>query len=104
MKTLEVCFDSKKIEDYIHNRLNANDNADFEADLTMDVDLQKEVARAILKKMVIEKKVREQIELSEKERQKSLFMTNQLYTTKKKCQISGVKMWWQKLSQNFVSY
>jgi hypothetical protein len=104
MKTVEVSFDSKKIDDFVNNRLSANDAADFEADMVMDVDLQKEVARAILKKMVIERKVREQVELAEKERQKSLFMTNQLYATEKKCQVSGVKMWWQRLSQNFVSY
>ena len=107
MKTLEVGkvnFDSKKIEDYVENRLNANDRADFEADMMMEVELQKEVARAILKKMLVERKVREQVEASENLRKTTQFLEKRLVVKEESHSRFGFTDWWKKLSMSLSTY
>lgn len=68
LKAMEPITLNKKIDAYVASRLSEIEKVDFEAEMMMDKELEKEVARQILKKMQIERTVREHIETVELER------------------------------------
>ncbi len=88
---------NKKIDAYVTNRLSEIEKVDFEAEMMMDKELEKEVARQILKKIQIERKVREHIEKVESERISSLEVpkTTNIFTV--------VKENWLRLLENLSS-
>jgi hypothetical protein len=94
METLSL---NKKIEDYVANRLPEIEKVDFEADMAMDKELEKEVVRLILRKMQIERKVKEHIEKVELERISSTqeHKTQTIY--------SSIREKWGKLLENLSS-
>lgn len=94
---METITLNKKIEDYVANRLSEIEKVDFEADMAMDKEIEKEVARQILKKMQIERKVREHIEKLEIERISSteVHKTQNIYCS--------IKEKWGKLLENLSS-
>ena len=57
-----------KAEDYVANRMSETEKVDFEAEIIMDKELEQEVARMILRKMQIERKVKQHIKIAEIER------------------------------------
>jgi hypothetical protein len=94
---METVSLNKKIEDYVNNRLVDAEKVDFEADMAMDKELEKEVARVILRKMQIERKVKEHIEKVELERISSIqeYKTQSIYDT--------IREKWGKLLENLSS-
>lgn len=97
MKTLEERI-QQKIEDYVAGRLNPSDKKDFECDMEVDFELQKEVARVYLRKLHLERKVRLHIE----QMNKAQLLEHQLIVYKSslnnKCSSSN---WWSKFKAKF---
>lgn len=55
-------FEDQRIEDYVFDRLNAIEKADFEADMMMDEELELAVAFRFMMKIKDDKKVKEELE------------------------------------------
>lgn len=90
---MELITWNEKIGQYVANRLSGNDKADFEAEMMMDKELEKEVARQILRKMQIDYKVKEHIQKAELER----IMVNEAIKAPKRCSIQSIRQQWGRL-------
>ena len=84
---------NEKINQYVANRLSGNDKADFEAEMMMDKELEKEVAHQILRKMQIDYKVKEHIQKAELER----VMVNEAIEAPKKSLTRLIRQQWGRL-------
>jgi anti-sigma-K factor RskA len=101
MRTLEKTLEERiqlRIEDYVAGRMNPSDRQDFECDMEVDYELQKDVARVYLRKLHLERKVKQHIE----QMNRSQFLENQLSVCKSKtndkCSSSN---WWSKVKTKF---
>lgn len=61
-KTMTNAFEDPRIEDYVFNRLNAIEKADFEADMMMDEELEIAVAYRFMMKIKNDKRVQDELE------------------------------------------
>ncbi len=97
MKTLEDRVQNR-IEDYVASRMNEQEKEDFECDMDVDIELQKDVARVYLRKLHLERKVKQHIE----KMNQGQFMDTQLVLIQnkfnQKCQAAT---WWSKMKSRF---
>jgi hypothetical protein len=93
MKTLEEKI-QLRIEDYVAGRMNPRDKEDFECDMDVDYELQKDVARIYLRKLHLERKVKQHIE----KMNQGQFLDNQLIVCKSKYNAKcSSTNWWTKV-------